>query len=719
MIVNAHLHEWGPAPDYPHPGATTVNPRLRRFVLCLGCSAALALLAPSVMLSAQSDTIAVHGSVTTVPAGALIRKPANLFDLEGKTLTFSPDGSGAYTVKVGGLIWDDPGSGESGTRSSELRGHDGLAVDLPFPFPFAGRTWTRIYANGNGNISFQRPENLNWPDRDPWSDGAMRSVAAAVDSRSAAGLEAMIAVFWALHERPTVSVDSTPAQVMVTWRAVRYKHDYAPRGESLFQARLYPSGTVELSYRAAPERDGIVGLFHGRDAPAGTLDSVDDPVGDVELGLLDITGVEMIDNGSTMIARMTLAENVPAEIAVGKITYRVFFDSGDGERSVELEVAASGREVEGHGGPQPGVAGSRVRGAIIEMWISKTLLNGADQFAWRADALWRGRGEWDRDRLSESGNAVRWYSVRVGEPERNLDAIAGTVAGNLFEVFHYPVYPRAAETSLSFIYERAPANDEIAVMFTDFRFDDFWNSGAGTGAVNAPVQGIGEGRANPRSGEKFGSDNLLTSMHSVFIGAEKWTEAGVVRGREFHGFGYGIRWVAHEAIHRWLAHLDFRNPRSGEIEPLTDDWCRCHWNEYLHTPAMFPVWPEYSSEPYSEASVMGGEVWVDNGDGTFTRNDDGGPLPTGLSALDLYAMGMIPATKVPDTFLLTDVQETSSRDTVRATKLPPFASRTSWPPWAREYPRPRSPARNSGSGSTCFTRTAVRLARNGWRAHRA
>lgn len=55
---------------------------------------------------------------------------------------------------------------------------------------------------------------------------------------------------------------------------------------------------------------------------------------------------------------------------------------------------------------------------------------------------------------------------------------------------------------------------------------------------------------------------------------------------------------------------------------------------------------------------MGGNVWVDNGDGTFTRKEDGYPLPTGLSALDLYVMGMIPPTEVPDTFLLTDVQET-------------------------------------------------------------
>ena len=243
------------------------------------------------------------------------------------------------------------------------------------------------------------------------------------------------------------------------------------------------------------------------------------------------------------------------------------------------------------------------------------------------------------------------------------------MAGNVFEVFHYAVIPRAAEAALSHIYQRAPANDEIAVMFTDFRFDDLWSSGAGTGPVNTPVQGIGDWQANPRGGEKFGSDNLLTSMHTVFLGAQKFAESGVVRDRVFHGFGHGMGWIAHEAIHRWLVHLDFRNPLSGEIEPLTDEWCRCHWNEYLHTPAMFPVWPAYSTTSYPEGSVMGSNVWVENGNGTFTKTA-GTPLATGLSALDLYVLGMLSADEVPDTFLLTDVRETGDRDTVRATKVP-------------------------------------------------
>ena len=53
---------------------------------------------------------------------------------------------------------------------------------------------------------------------------------------------------------------------------------------------------------------------------------------------------------------------------------------------------------------------------------------------------------------------------------------------------------------------------------------------------------------------------------------------------------------------------------------------------------------------------MGGAIWLDNGDGTFTRQRDNDPIAEGLSALDLYVMGMISPSEVPETFLLRDVQ---------------------------------------------------------------
>ncbi|HET7842080.1 MAG TPA: hypothetical protein VFM21_10765, partial [Terriglobia bacterium] len=55
----------------------------------------------------------------------------------------------------------------------------------------------------------------------------------------------------------------------------------------------------------------------------------------------------------------------------------------------------------------------------------------------------------------------------------------------------------------------------------------------------------------------------------------------------------------------------------------------------------------------TEASIMGGSVWQDNFDGTFTQLDDDYYVPaTGWSYLDLYLMGLISPAEVPDFFIL-------------------------------------------------------------------
>ncbi len=68
--------------------------------------------------------------------------------------------------------------------------------------------------------------------------------------------------------------------------------------------------------------------------------------------------------------------------------------------------------------------------------------------------------------------------------------------------------------------------------------------------------------------------------------------------------------------------------------------------------------------PYSlpvEASTLGGGVWQDNFDGTFTQLRDGYFVPaTGYSYLDLYLMGLISAAEVPDFFILNNLVRVST-----------------------------------------------------------
>ena len=119
--------------------------------------------------------------------------------------------------------------------------------------------------------------------------------------------------------------------------------------------------------------------------------------------------------------------------------------------------------------------------------------------------------------------------------------------------------------------------------------------------------------------------------------------------------------MLHEALHSFGAHLSFRHPRTGRTESLRDrDFCQCHWSPHLFAPALHPAPLERgllsaAGAPRPARSLMGGALYRDNGDGTFTREADGGGA--GLSALDLYTLGLLAPEEVPDTFLLENVQE--------------------------------------------------------------
>jgi hypothetical protein len=97
--------------------------------------------------------------------------------------------------------------------------------------------------------------------------------------------------------------------------------------------------------------------------------------------------------------------------------------------------------------------------------------------------------------------------------------------------------------------------------------------------------------------------------------------------------------------HRWSAFV------SAKIGDETIPLGPTHWATGLQAPAPFPY------QRPTEASAMGGGVWQDNFDGTFTQLDDDYYVPaTGYSYLDLYLMGLLAPSEVPDFFLLRNLQ---------------------------------------------------------------
>lgn len=89
--------------------------------------------------------------------------------------------------------------------------------------------------------------------------------------------------------------------------------------------------------------------------------------------------------------------------------------------------------------------------------------------------------------------------------------------------------------------------------------------------------------------------------------------------------------LSHELGHRWLAAVRFKNP-DGSLNTSLLGKDSAHWSYLLD----------------SKGSLMYGNGWKDNGNGTFTSVSK----QSAFSPLDLYLMGMIPKEQVPPMLLI-------------------------------------------------------------------
>jgi hypothetical protein len=267
------------------------------------------------------------------------------------------------------------------------------------------------------------------------------------------------------------------------------------------------------------------------------------------------------------------------------------------------------------------------------------------------------------DRLESKAIALK------GIQRPDLDLSAVTPADGPFpmayEAFHYLALPNARDLTCTVLNALGDKFDFLA-YYSDFRVD---NQEAGTpstgplggGPDGGAVTGIG---ANQRSLASYCTQgrfqwqyvqpvyansnqmqerppDTATSTAPQQIATYRYQLGERTPDRRILPYNYGMSQLAHEMGHRWSAFVSARV--GNETIPLGPT----HWARGLHAPAAFPY------QRPSEASAMGGGVWQDNFDGTFTQLDDDYYVPaTGWSYLDLYLMGLITPSEVPDFFIL-------------------------------------------------------------------
>jgi hypothetical protein len=583
-------------------------------------------------------------------AEGIVRLAARPFDLQGSTISLAPESTG-YRVSKQALRFQPPVAKTMLTDFTSWVGFGEVRcqrVALPFPFAFGGATWSEVFVSSTGSLTFGAPETELWKKRDPWAGGRMRSIAAAMDARAAAGLERSIAALWAIYDlgSEAASIETLPDQLVVTWDVERTTGDYAALGRNLFQARLSRDGTIELSYSAVAERDGIVGVFSGGSNAQRELDHISSPVDPSIAPEADIVGLTVLDRGSTLAFVFDLAGPRPPTTPSGQLMYRITLDFGsrhcqawgDPENPTEATTSCTAA---------PGRVAVADRGSTLELIVSKLALDGASQFSWAAEAI-----RWSPTESFDDVNGMQPVMLASAEPSVDFSTASGVLLGNAFEVFHYPVLPFDVLDVLDVLYARHPRSDDFAIVYPDFRFDNLGAGGPSTGALNVPIKGIGPGLEQPTP-THFAVNTVQVATGPSFIGrlpipsaAPDWV-VPFDYDREATG-------VAHEWVHRWGIALRFRDPDTRAATALTDDWCHCHWHDNLNVPALAPVAAAYGQD-YPEASIMGGANWRENPDGTFTRLDTPYMQPMGFSALDLYLIGLLSRDEVPETFLLRDL----------------------------------------------------------------
>jgi PKD repeat protein len=169
-----------------------------------------------------------------------------------------------------------------------------------------------------------------------------------------------------------------------------------------------------------------------------------------------------------------------------------------------------------------------------------------------------------------------------------------------------------------------PDQYDFLVIFSNF---DYAMPEAEAGAyylgIKNEVQGIGKPIFD--SSALFGSEGILQGI------IEMGNISGLVSNPGDSGFEDTLALLSHEQMHRWGADVRFQDAdgtRSAALLGKGGD----HWSFLLD----------------SDASVLYGNDWRDNGDGTFTSLNK----QQNYSPLDLYLMGLYDKAEVPPMLLI-------------------------------------------------------------------
>ncbi|MHB8881737.1 MAG: hypothetical protein ACYC69_09575 [Thermodesulfovibrionales bacterium] len=165
---------------------------------------------------------------------------------------------------------------------------------------------------------------------------------------------------------------------------------------------------------------------------------------------------------------------------------------------------------------------------------------------------------------------------------------------------------------------------DFLVIFTNF---DFKMPQSDTAAFFSPVKNDTKGIGL----SLFDNSSLYGSSGKLQGTIDMGNTAVLVINPMDQGYEKTLDLISHEMMHRWAAYVKFKDSL-GNLSPALLGTDNNHWSFLLST----------------NASLMYGSTWQDNGNGTFTSVK----AEKYYSPLDLYLMGFIDKAQVPPLLLI-------------------------------------------------------------------
>ena len=248
LFVSAAHAETNPASK--NPDQFICNTSLERTAVELALDQYHRQYRPRALGSTVEAVTSDRGNVAVLEDdGTVITRP-NPLDLTNSSITFTPAGTDAYTVVTQPGTFDD-GTGTATTMS--LGDDDSAQVSLPFPFVFYGTTYTSVFLNSDGNLTF-KVSDVEISERNL--------------SRVISGAPRIAPLFDDLNPLPParISLEKLPDRVLFTWTDVGEWTSSGSRGHNTFQVVLNSNGLIRFNYQALDAGNAVVGIAPGQSA---------------------------------------------------------------------------------------------------------------------------------------------------------------------------------------------------------------------------------------------------------------------------------------------------------------------------------------------------------------------------------------------------------------------------------------------------------------------